>query len=398
MEIGLAAWYWGRPDEAEAAFRGAEADGHGPFEATYRLVRLIQERDGTAAALAAARDALASRTAVLGPGHADTLRARCALLEQEAMALEEPDGRVPKRSRVAERFGALEADAERLFGAGSRVAAEIRQTVIHWTAAGGEPGKAVSLALGLVSDCQQVFGKDDDTTFTSRKILAESAWRAGRAAQALRLLQELIADAERRDGENGQFALDERRARARWLTLSKRHAEAIGEFQALVTQLTSCRGPLHANTLNCRCQLAEATGASGDPGTAMTMLRQLVPDVAKVSPEGKVPMLSYRRALASWTGEAGDPASAAAQFAELAAQSTLNRGQDDSYTRHLREHHARWQGQAPASPSTLLPALLNPGTGSRANMVTTGTRGPLGGRVAGHRARHARPEVSVSGA
>ena len=178
MEIGLAAWYWGRPDEAEAAFRSAEADGHGPFEATYRLVRLIQERDGTAAGLAAAQAALAARTAALGPSHADTLRARHTLLEQEAMALEEPDGRVPPEAQVAGRFSGLQQDAVRLFGADSRIAAEIRQAVVYWTAAAGEPGNAESLALDLVSDCQRVFGEDDDTTFFSREALAESAWRA----------------------------------------------------------------------------------------------------------------------------------------------------------------------------------------------------------------------------
>ena len=76
------------------------------------------------------------------------------------------------------------------------------------------------------------------------------------------------------------------------------------------------------------------------------MLRQLVTDVAQVSPDDTIPMLAYRKMLADWTGKAGDPAAAAAQFKDLAGRSARRRGNDDQYTTALLQRLAYWKAQA----------------------------------------------------
>lgn len=353
MEIGLTAWYWGQQEQAEAAFARAENGGRGPFAATGMRLVLIAERDGTAAALAFARGALASRTRELGPGHPDTFRARQLLLSQEGDAQKDADGRVHGAGQTAGRLMALHQDAVRLLGPESRTTLEIRGEAARWTGMGGDLAEAANLAAGLEADCERIFGKDDDITFACRRLLADCTRDVGNLDEGLRMLGQLIADAECRDGRHGQDAIDTRRARASWLAREGLHREAAREWQALITDLTASRGSLHANTLNSRAGLAEVIGLGGDPAAAVTILSQLVADAAQVSPESTIPMLAYRRLLADWTGEAGDPADAARQFQELAERSARQRGDDDYYTKWLRQRLAHWQTAAGTDESPI---------------------------------------------
>jgi len=346
MEIGLAAWYWGQTDPAEAAFSRAENSGRGPFEATNMRLHLVGERDGTSAALAFARNALAIRVQALGPDHPDTLRARRMLLDQEGEARTGADGHVPGARPMAERFAALRQDAVRLLGPEARITLEVRLAEAHWTMKAGDAAEATSLATDAAAACVRTFGADDDITFVSRRLLAECTQDAGDPQTGLQMLEQLIADSQRRDGRYGQFGIDARRAHARWLIKAGHPREAAREWHALITDLTTCRGRLHANTLNSRAGLAEATGASGDSAAAVTMLRQVVADASQMSPEDTIPMLAYRRMLAEWTGKAGDPSGAAEQFHELAERSARQRGDDDYYTKSLRQRLAEWQKRA----------------------------------------------------
>jgi hypothetical protein len=87
VKIGQEASYWDRLDQAEAAYRLAEASGQP--DATVLRYYVIHERDGGPLALAFARQVLAERQRILGPDHADTLEAHGLLISEEGDAQRE---------------------------------------------------------------------------------------------------------------------------------------------------------------------------------------------------------------------------------------------------------------------------------------------------------------------
>ena len=344
MNVGSAAWHWGRLDQAEAAFRVAETGG--TFDATAYRYYVIFERDGTAAALAFARKSLDARIGELGPEHPDTFEARRLLLGEEGDAGIDPEGNVKQPSRVAAEFAELHAAADRALGPQNRTTLSIRYPAVYWTLTAGDAVKAVSLAADLVADSERIFGAVDSLTRSSRWLLAECTRRAGEPQAALHLMRQLLTDVTREEGEHGSYSMRVRQTYADWLGQEGNHQDAAREWNNLVADLRQAQGDLHASTLHARRQFADNIGRGGAPGAAVRLLDELVTDAAQVTDGASLDLLVFRRSLAEWTGEAGKAAAAADQLEKLAQCSSRERGAADRYTRALQELQREWAGKA----------------------------------------------------
>jgi tetratricopeptide (TPR) repeat protein len=344
LDIGELAWRWSLTDQAEAAFRHAEAGGL--FKATVRRCHLIREdQGGHAAALRFAKDAAAWIEAMHGPDHTQTLDA-LNLVAWETGHSGDPAAALQQLERLADR-------ARQLLGAGHKQALEMRFGAAEMTGNAGDPDRAVRLYEELAEDCRRRLGDDDGLTLGCRDQVASWVREAGDPQQAARLFRELIADMTGRLGSPADQVFGTRYRLAACLTEAGDYETALHDWEQLITEAAAANGRLWSSTLDARSQHAECTGRAGDPARAVRLLQALLEDAEALSEPGSVLLLHIRGALAEWTGKAGNPAQATQQLRTVVNEAAQQRGDNDPRVRSLKHRLIRWTAIADASPEAI---------------------------------------------
>uniref|UniRef100_UPI002AD250D6 tetratricopeptide repeat protein n=1 Tax=Frankia sp. Cr1 TaxID=3073931 RepID=UPI002AD250D6 len=104
--------------------------------------------------------------------------------------------------------------------------------------------------------------------------------------------------------QNGQISAALRALRRRPLPTPRANLTRWTEWYP---RIRTARGPDHPNTLTTRGNIADWTGETGDPGEALRLFRELLPDQERVLGPGHPDTLTTRNNIAHWTGQAGDP-------------------------------------------------------------------------------------------
>ncbi len=332
LDIGEIAWKWSLIDQAESAFRRAEAGGL--FKGTQRRCHLIREDlGGCAAALSFAKDAIEWSAKAFGPDHSQTLDAR------ELAAWETGIGGDPSTARQLMKH--LVADSERVLGADHKRTLSKRFGVAEMTGLAGEQAVAAQLYEDLVSDFRLCFGDDDEMTLVSRSQAAFWVGEAGDPVRASGLFSALLADMTERLDSHGDEVVSVRYRLAMCLTQAGRYEAAFSELDHLAEESAS-HGRLWGDSLNARERRAWCVGEAGDPKRAVRLLEELLAGAEELHAPRSTLLLGIRRALAWWRGEAGSPHEAAQAFRILLQEAIEQRRQDDMRVTGLRHRLAYW--------------------------------------------------------
>jgi eukaryotic-like serine/threonine-protein kinase len=342
LDIGELAWRWSLTDQAEIAFRRAEAGGL--FSASVRRCHLIREdKAGHAAALRFAKDAATWTESVHGPDHEQTLDA-LKLVAWETGHSGDPAAARQQLERLADRAG-------QLLGARHKQTLEMRFGAAEMTGHAGDPSNAVQLYKELAEDCRHWLGDDDALTIGCRDQIASWVRDAGDPQQGARLLRELIADMNGHLGSPADQVFGARYRLAACLTEAGDHETALHDWEQLITEATAANGRLWRDTLTARREHAKCTGRTGDPARAVQLLQALLADAESLSQPESVLLLLIRGALAEWTGNAGNPAQAAQQLRTLINQAAQQRGDRDPRVRNLKHRLSHWTAIADTPPA-----------------------------------------------
>ncbi|MDX3187771.1 FxSxx-COOH system tetratricopeptide repeat protein [Streptomyces sp. MN03-5084-2B] len=135
---------------------------------------------------------------------------------------------------------------------------------------------------------------------------------------------------------------------------------AIFATQRLHRQAVTRLGPNHPTTLSARHNIAHWRGKAGDPGGAVTALKELLADRLRVLGPDHPHTLITRSSIAYWRGETGDPAGAVTAFEELLPDRLRVLGPDHPHTLTTRHNIAYWRGETgdPAGAVTAFEELL----------------------------------------
>ncbi len=333
LDIGELAWRWSLINQAESAFRRAEAGGL--FRATIRRCHLIREdRGGCAAALRFAKDAADWMAAVYGPDHPQTLDA-CDLVAWETGHSGDPDAARLLLEDLATRAG-------QILGPGHKQTLGMRFGVAEMTGLGGAHSAAARLYEDLSHDYSRHLGEDDEMTVSCRDQVAFWVREAGEPDRAARLLRSLITDMTERFHSTADQVFGTRYRLAMCLTEAGAFDAALHDWERLVSEATTANGRLWNGTLSTREDHAECVGKAGDPAQAVQLLEALLADTETLREPGSVLLLSIRRSLAEWTGKAGNPEKAVQQLRALLYEAEGYRGVDDPRVKRLRRKIAHW--------------------------------------------------------
>jgi hypothetical protein len=147
---------------------------------------------------------------------------------------------------------------------------------------------------------------------------AEHLWAAGRRAQVIGVL------------------------RAR---VSHIPAENLARWTAWCARLQDALGPDHADTLAARHDVAYWTQATGNPGEALRLLREVLTDEERVLGPDHRGTLATRNNVGHLTGETGHIDEALRLLREVLADKARVLGADDPSTLGTRHQVAYWTGQ-----------------------------------------------------
>lgn len=332
LDIGNIAWSWSLVDQAESAFRRAEAGG--VFKGTLRRCYLIREdQGGCAAAVSFAKSAVERITAASGPDHPHTLEAR------DLVAWETGIGGDTETARQL--LTALAADCERVLGAEHKETLGKRFGLAEMTGLAGERVMAAQQYEVLARDFSRLFGENDEMSLRCRGQVAFWVGEAGDPVRAVRLFRELLKDltGPSRGSENEVFSTRCRLAMC--LAQAGDYDAALFQWEALIPEAAS-QGRLRANALYVREEHAWCVGEAGDPERAVDLFCGLLADAEELQEPRSGILLGIRRALAWWIGEAGNPDEAVSRFRTLIRESADQRGHDDPQVIGLRHRLAYW--------------------------------------------------------
>jgi hypothetical protein len=346
LDIGELAWRWSLTDQAEAAFRRAEAGGL--FKGTIRRCHLIREdRGGHAAALRFARDAAVWTTAVYRPDHPQAFDAL------DLVAWETGHSGDPAAARRM--LEDLTARSGRLLGADHKQTLGMRFGVAEMTGKSGDPGTAVQLYEKLGEVYSSQLGDEDHMTIQCRDQAAFWVRQAGDPARAARMYHALLTDMTGRFCSTADQVFGTRYRLALCFTEAGDHETALEQWERLINEAAAANGALWTDTLSAREDHARCIGKAGDPARAVRLLEALLADAETLNQPGSVLLLGIHCSLAEWTGETGNPAQAARQLRALLDGAAQQRGDDDPRVRSIQRRLTHWTAAAGLSSASITP-------------------------------------------
>lgn len=223
------------------------------------------------AALAESRLVASGRSALLGPNHESTLRAR-AYVEQCRFYSGE-------REEAANRLGELLAIAERDFGADSDLALRFANDASVMALALGRLDTAEQLARRCLESHVRRHGPDHSNSWFARGNLAEVLEARGKLSDAVSLHRELLSGAQRLYGDDSVAAARARVGLSSALAgepASENQEEALELLSDAITTADRTTGPLHPIAIEARRERARQLSESGRHDEAATVAAQVV--------------------------------------------------------------------------------------------------------------------------
>jgi hypothetical protein len=333
LDIGQLAWGWGLIDQAESAFRRAEAEGL--FEATERRCYLIgEDRGGRVAALRFAKQASERVTALRGPNSPEALDARSLVAWQTGHA-----GDCLTARHLLE---GLAAQCARQLGPDHEQTIRMRMGIAAMTGESGEHAAAAAQYEELAEDCRRILGEDHKLTLSCRDQAAAWTNESGEPVQAADMYCSLLAAMTQRLRSRGEDVFHTRCMVAYCRTQAGDHDPALRQWDQLISEAAATYGHLHSSVFYVRVQHAWCSGESGSPQRAVQLLQQTLADANELGDPELFIVLDVRRSLAWWIGEMGNPVEAAKQLCALHAQASAQRGEDDPRVKTVRHMLNLW--------------------------------------------------------
>jgi hypothetical protein len=335
MDLARVAWRWRLYDQADAAFRAADANGHP--DAVGALCDLLFDRGSEKEAVALAHASLDDRMRRLGPDHALTLDARHTVAYSIGTA-----GAPQEAVRLYEE---LVADASRLLGDDHALTRNVRARPAQFTGEAGDPRKAARMYTELAEEWTRVLGEGVSDVLRTRDQAALWLERAGDVDLAARLRAALLDDvvrfgADPEEVDHAHYAL------ARAMTAGGRYQDALPMWRQLVADRLRVDGRYSVMSLEVRSELAECAGLAGDTQQAVALLHEVMGDASRFGTDKGLDSIRYARELAHWIGKAGDPREAATRLRQLLETTMEWRGVQDRHAVGIRWRMADWSGEA----------------------------------------------------
>ena len=232
----------------------------------------------------------ATGTALLGPGHADTVAARDRLAVSYERAGRPNDA-------VAVFQGAL-ADRQRALGSGHAATVAARARLAHAYVSAGRPGDAVEAYERTAAEARWLLGPVHSATLDARTGLAEAHQAAGQPREAIQTWEQLLADTEAQLGPVHPATLSARASLATAYAASGRSKDAIRQFQRTLADHERANGPDHQDTIAARAALASAFRAGGKQKDALAQYEQVVADRERTEGSDHLDTVAARANLA----------------------------------------------------------------------------------------------------
>jgi hypothetical protein len=198
----------------------------------------------------------------------------------------------------------------------------VRQRLAFWTWQAGDLQAGMRQYAALLPVRERVSGPEDPSTLSARFELARLKGNTGDAAAARDELAALAHVSERVLGAEDHHTLVVRTSLAQWTgragaavrTQLSGQLDGVGRrpswcactVEALLPLVKRVLGAEHPDTLVIQRELADWTGAAGDPAAARAGYTDLVPVFERVRGSEHPHTLSARDSLARWTEKAGD--------------------------------------------------------------------------------------------
>lgn len=285
--------------------------------------------------------------------HAEAGLLDVEVFRQAFFALDEA---VPKGLLTRARLGAwvrAEAVLRGRLSADDRHALKARENVACCTVLTGEVRTALERFQALLADMQRVFGLDHPETLSTRNNLAFATGETGDVRAALALFKALLPDQLRVLGARHPDTLMTRNNIAASTGETGDARAALQLFVELLPDQLEILGPDHPDLLRTRANVAQWTGEAGDVRAALTRFKELLPDQQRVLGADHPETLRTRNNIAHWIGEGGETDEALSLFKMLLSDQERVLGPDHPETLRTRNNIAHWTGEGGESAEAL---------------------------------------------
>lgn len=317
MDIGQAAWNWGKLDQAESAFEAASAthvDGY-----SYRGY-VIQERNGDEDQRKFLKNTIAELAEKFGWNHEKTIEVRTSLAWDAEYG---NNVRLGLRDLIR-----LKNDTQHIIGRFHPATLNIRRGIAYWLGETGETREAIRILAELTHDCLDHLDESDPFTYTVMIGYARHIATASTKERGLDLLNELEAWMRTRRAPAQMFKLLEY-TRARLLCESGRFQEGLKEFESLVANEEKMSGHMNSRTLSAHRETLEYLSKSGERARALQRAKLLLSECEANVDSNPIDMHYLRLSIADITGESGDTVEAARILVELRSKTYQQFGEHD---------------------------------------------------------------------
>ena len=262
----------------------------------------------------------ASAVRLLGPGHAQSVRARHRLADSYIAA-----------GRLAEAPAAIEAalaDRERILGPQHPDTVAARLSAARSLQSAGRLPEAIALYQQAVTARERLFGPAQLETVSVRLELADAYSAAGRHDDSLQLHEQTLATAERELGPLHATTMTARAGLAAEHLTAGQPREAVAGYQRTLADRERASGADHPETLAVRAQLANAYRFAGKLKDAFREYQRVLADRTRVLGEDHPDTVTARGDLAYAYRTVGRLKDAVPQYERVVADRSRTLGDD----------------------------------------------------------------------
>jgi len=274
--------------------------------------------------------ALTDHEQVQGPSHADTTRSRASLA-----AAYESAGRPADAISVHARSL---ADLERLLGSDHPDTLAARESLAHAYRQAGQMKEAIPIFERALADRERIQGPDHPDTLTARGNLAYAYRLAGRMKHAIPLYKRTLTDRERVQGPDHPDTLTARGNLAAAYHSARRMKDAIPLYEQTLTDRERIQGPDHPDTLTAQGNLASAYHSAGRIADAVPLYERTLAACERILGPAHTDTLTSRGNLAHAYHTAGRMADAIAVFQRTLTDCERVLGPNHPMTQTVREN------------------------------------------------------------
>jgi tetratricopeptide (TPR) repeat protein len=261
-----------------------------------RLASSYESAERVADATAVFTSALADRERNLGPEHLDTIAARARLAHAYASA---------GRTEAIAVYERTVADFDRQLGPSHPSTMAARASLAAAYQAAGRDADAIKSCQTLLADAERLMGAGNSATLAARTGLADAYLAAGKAKDAIEQYRRVLSAQEANHGRDNQDAIAARASLASALRRAGKVKDAIGQYERVLADRERLLGADHRDTRLARTNLASAYQQAGRVSEAISHYERALADSERMQGNGDIETLTDRCSLASALFAAG---------------------------------------------------------------------------------------------